>query len=161
MMSVGPEHGRSGDPYTQVLRHRQPSIIHNTDDLYRIAEDASTPSASPPLPLQRLPGRFRLEDRDRTQRPQAKEGLQFLPASWVQGSSLRRDLLAHLATGTFVAKAENVIQAAACDPRRIMICPPTRDAAEVHPNGRCRRPGCAQLFAQAVPGDEAGAKAGV
>lgn len=39
--------------------------------------------------------------------------------------------------------------AAACDPRRIMTCPPLRDAAEVPPNGRCHRPGCAQLFAQA------------
>lgn len=49
--------------------------------------------------------------------------------------------------------------AAACDPRRIMICLPLRDAVEVHPNGRCRRPGCAQLFAQAAASDEATAKA--
>ena len=35
-------------------------------------------------------------------------------------------------------------------PRRIMIGFPVKDATEVHPNGRCRRPGCAQLFAQAV-----------
>lgn len=39
--------------------------------------------------------------------------------------------------------------AAACDPHRIMICPPLRNAEDVHPNGRCRRPGCARLFAQA------------
>jgi hypothetical protein len=41
--------------------------------------------------------------------------------------------------------------AAACDPRRIMIGFPVKDATEVHPNGRCHRPGCAQLFAQAAP----------
>jgi hypothetical protein len=40
--------------------------------------------------------------------------------------------------------------AAACDPRRIMIGFPVKDATEVHPNGRCRRPGCAQLFARAA-----------
>lgn len=40
--------------------------------------------------------------------------------------------------------------AAACDPRRIMIAWPLRDATEVHPNGRCARPGCKQLFRQAV-----------
>ena len=40
--------------------------------------------------------------------------------------------------------------AAACDPRRIMICFPIKDATEVHPNGRCQRPGCKQLFAQAA-----------
>jgi hypothetical protein len=42
-----------------------------------------------------------------------------------------------------------------------MICLPLRDAVEVHPNGRCRRPGCAQLFAQAAASDEATAKAAV
>jgi hypothetical protein len=40
--------------------------------------------------------------------------------------------------------------AAACDPRRIMIGFPVRDATEVHPNGRCSRPGCKQLFTQAL-----------
>lgn len=41
--------------------------------------------------------------------------------------------------------------AAACDPVRIMLAvPPWRDAGDVHPRGRCRRPGCHQLFAAAV-----------
>jgi hypothetical protein len=40
--------------------------------------------------------------------------------------------------------------AAACDPRRIMIGFPVKDATDVHPNGRCRRSGCAQLFRQAA-----------
>jgi hypothetical protein len=40
--------------------------------------------------------------------------------------------------------------AAACNPHWIMIDPVTLDAADTHPNGRCQRPGCAQLFAQAI-----------
>jgi hypothetical protein len=47
--------------------------------------------------------------------------------------------------------------AAACDPRRIMVCPDTRDAAAVHPNARCARRGCAQLFAIAAGPAEAAA----
>jgi hypothetical protein len=45
--------------------------------------------------------------------------------------------------------------ASACDPRRIMICFPVKDATEVHPNGRCRRPGCEQLFARAEATEKA------
>lgn len=41
-------------------------------------------------------------------------------------------------------------EAAACDPTRIMIDDGlVSDAVEVHPNGRCRRSGCRQLFALA------------
>lgn len=39
--------------------------------------------------------------------------------------------------------------AAACQPRRIMVDHATKAAADVHPNGRCARPGCAQLFEKA------------
>lgn len=46
--------------------------------------------------------------------------------------------------------------AAACDPVRIAVLPGTADATEVHPNGRCARPGCAQLFAAALSGEGAG-----
>jgi hypothetical protein len=43
------------------------------------------------------------------------------------------------------------LAAAACDPRRIAIdVGLNRPATEVHPNARCRRPGCRQLFAQAL-----------
>jgi hypothetical protein len=45
--------------------------------------------------------------------------------------------------------------AAARDPRRIMIGFPVKDAAEVHPSGRGRRPGRAQPFAQAEAAGEA------
>lgn len=41
--------------------------------------------------------------------------------------------------------------AAACNPRRIMIIVDSllRDTADVPPHVRCRRPGCARLYAQA------------
>lgn len=47
------------------------------------------------------------------------------------------------------------VAAAACDPVGIMIFTDAglRDAKEVHPNGRCRRPGCPQLFDKAEAAD--------
>ncbi len=83
-----------------------------------------------------------------------------LQAGWRDASFLRSpDVHSVKARHIVIASREVAIAgggasglAAACDPRRIMICPPTRDAAEVHPNGRCRRPGCAQLFAQVTSG---------
>lgn len=44
--------------------------------------------------------------------------------------------------------------AAACDPTRIMTLDTTTDAAATHPNGRCARPGCTQLFQAANARDE-------
>ena len=61
----------------------------------------------------------------------------------------------HYAVGSGISVA-----AAACDPVGIMIFTDAglRDATEVHPNGRCRRPGCRQLFDKAEAADRADEK---
>jgi hypothetical protein len=51
----------------------------------------------------------------------------------------------------YIVVASSGAIVAACDPRWIMICgSPMIDAADISPSGRCRRPGCAQLFAQSA-----------
>ena len=74
-------------------------------------------------------------------------------ASFIACPDTRRDKAAHIAVVSHrIGLLGGVIGlAAACDPVRIMLLDdPTRDAMQVHPNGRCARPGCKQLFAQAV-----------
>lgn len=54
-----------------------------------------------------------------------------------------------VASHRYAIGSGSVALAAACDPMRIALLDGPADATEVHPNGRCRRPGCRQLFAEA------------
>jgi len=81
-----------------------------------------------------------------------------LQAAWRDASFLDRpDVRSIKARHIIVASHEYAVgsgvsgPAAACDPRRIMIDTDlAADATEVKPQGKCRRPGCRQLFADAA-----------
>ncbi|NUR01384.1 MAG: hypothetical protein HOY79_34115 [Streptomyces sp.] len=81
-----------------------------------------------------------------------------LQAAWRDASFLRRpDVRSIKARHVIVASHQYNVGSglcgptAACDPRNILIDVALRDdATKVHRNGRCRRPGCRQLFADAA-----------
>ncbi|ANZ14436.1 hypothetical protein SNOUR_05585 [Streptomyces noursei ATCC 11455] len=83
-----------------------------------------------------------------------------LQAGWREASFLRRpDVYSIKARHVVVASHRYAVAggmvtaAAACSPTQIAIDSSLlEDAAEVHPNGRCRRPGCRELFAQVFNG---------
>ena len=91
---------------------KTPTIARGWDDLAALARDASwssrgVPRRGPAAPPGRRPGVLRHRDaHPHRALPAVKTledfNLDHLPV-------LRRDVLAHLATGTFVPKAENVI----------------------------------------------------
>ncbi|MFD0032546.1 hypothetical protein ACFVJK_30615 [Streptomyces sp. NPDC127172] len=82
----------------------------------------------------------------------------LLQAAWRDASFLRRpDVHSSKARHVIVAShrfgvgSGITVPAAACDPTRIMINTDLiADATEVKPQGKCRRPGCRQLF-EAAP----------
>jgi hypothetical protein len=83
-----------------------------------------------------------------------------LQAAWRDASFLSRpDIYSIKASHIVVASHRYAVgggisvPAAACNPVHIMIdTGGSRDATEVHPNGRCARPGCRELFAKALEG---------
>ncbi|MDX3672698.1 hypothetical protein [Streptomyces europaeiscabiei] len=73
-------------------------------------------------------------------------------ASFLRRPDVRTDKASHIivVSHEYAVGRGVTTSAAACDPKRIMIDEGlVRDAVAVHPNGRCRRPGCRQLFARA------------
>jgi hypothetical protein len=73
-------------------------------------------------------------------------------ARFIGCPDVHSDKAAHVvvASGQIAVRVGAIGAAAACDSRRIMILDdPTRDATVVHPNGRCSRRGCRELFADA------------
>lgn len=73
-------------------------------------------------------------------------------ATFVSRPNTRTHKVAHVLVASHrIAIGSGVADlAAACDPVWIMLLDDmVEDATGIQPNGRCRRPGCAQLFTQA------------
>lgn len=74
-------------------------------------------------------------------------------ASWYERPDVHSAKASHVIVASHVLGigSGSIGPAAACDPVRIIVDTSlVRTAADVHPNGRCARPGCRELFARAV-----------